>query len=313
MNGERLILIAGFFALVAWCAFLVWYFLGFAGIAFADDEDLFGENNAQYGRFDKYNRPLLELRRTGVHGWEYVQEGRTNIRDVIAESLDDYGREFGIGHVEGVGGWKEIASGGMAFVYGNSLHGPCGSGAIGCLPDYLTAKQAIVYDADTMASWPRSSKKEGVNHEEGHHIANFAEGYIHQGGQIKCAPLDTPQHRSFMNCGLTNNQVIDDYIRRIWAKSHYPPKLAGAWWGWNGQWFAYSCKFSENTTRVAVLVDDGSGVRWAGLTKPLSVDSNGCMGVGPLDGLNWIIGARYYLLPENALSAFRNPIEVEVR
>lgn len=276
-------------AVAAWLVFLAWFFVGTAR---ADDEDLFGENNTTYGRFDKYNPALLELRATGVSCWEYVQESSgANIRAAIVEAKAEAAAEFGFRVEERSGCWKQIASGGMAFVYGNSLHGPGGTGAIGIVDKYLTSGQQVVYDSAAMAAWGRNSQKEVVHHEDtGHVLGNFAEGYIHQGGQLKCAALDTPQRRSFMNCGLLNNQFIDDYIRATWAKSHYPDgfkpvcgpskSLSCAGTGRNAAgfyvWFCEPVR-DYKVTRISILRADGS---WTGVhLSSTDLDTNRCRGV----------------------------------
>lgn len=298
--------------LMAWLFFLIWFF---AGAARADDEDLFGENNAQYGRFDKYNPALLEMRRTGVSCWEYVQEpSGANIRDAIIETKAEAAAEFGFRVEERAGCWRHVASGGMAFVYGNSLHGPGGTGAIGIVDKYLTSGQQIVYDSAAMVMWPRSSQKEVVHHEDtGHVLGNFAEGYIHQGGQIRCAPLDTPQRRSFMNCGLLNNQFIDDYIRATWKKSHGNAPLTVFGTGMNAAgMYVYACNFESTATRLSVIYEDYGPRYWSGIIKEIKPDANGCMGIGEFEGMYVSPGRCYWLKQENAAGwkVSRNEVKV---
>lgn len=265
----------------------------------------------------------LELRAEALGVWQWSYEERCNqgnIFDAVQGAFVDTEVRYGVRSVGVAPANSPLTVQNNVSTCGADFTGRCGAGfAVACVGAdgaRFPVNCDAYYDGPYMATFVSlASKKSVVKHEYTHCRDGRAEGYCDvQESRSPCNTGVTCQPSpSIMGCGPNHPLDYSSYDDDAFKLRHYPPKLAGAWWGWNGQWFAYSCKFSENTTRVAVLVDDGSGIRWAGLTKTLSLDSNGCMGVGPADGLSWIVGARYYLLPENELSAFRNPVEVEVR
>ena len=229
---------------------------GFRAPAHADHQVVFEQ--APYGRLDQYNPVIRELRQTGVFRWRYVQDpGGIDRLGAVAQALDEISAEFGVYMLPDPSGFPIFSSGGADFIYGNNKHGACGSWAIGCVTEFPTDPK-IVVDAAAMAGWPLRSILEVLLHELFHELGNFAEGYreSYVYGVTSCAPVDDGGvvagiHRSLMNCGLFNAQVIDSYIRFAWAYSHYPAPVAGAAYSGGVVWYA---RTTANATRLAIIV-----------------------------------------------------------
>lgn len=183
-----------------------------------------------YGELDQYNPAIRELRDHGVFRWRYVQEpGGVNAIDDVLAALDRFSARYGVLMVhDPINGYNLVSTGGSNFIYGNGLHGACGSWAIGCITEF-PHKPATVLDTGTMAGWPQASRLEVWYHELLHTLSNLAEGYM-EGyiyGTTSCAPINDGGvvagiHRSLMNCGLFNAQVLDAYTDFAWGYSHNP-------------------------------------------------------------------------------------------
>ena len=246
--------------------------------AHADHEILFTAPG--FGTLDKFNPEITDLRLTGVHRWTYIQErGAANMLPAVITGLEETSAEFGVLMQYDPNGWRQIASSGLDFIYGNASHGACGSWAIGCIPDFLSGRQSAVYDSVAMAQWPVRSQTEVVLHETLHKVGNFAEGYRHD-TSTPCGG-NNRANRSVMGCGLLNAQFLGDYEREAWVLSHgvNRPSVYGHGRNEAGA-YIYWCNPESRASRVAIMAytpADG-GYRWTGEALPLRLDANRCQG-----------------------------------
>ena len=302
----------GHVTLRRYCARALWSTL-LAGLLFfhvpsiAHLDHILVFEQAPYGRLDKYNPAILELRQTNIFRWRYEQDaGGIDRLSAVAQALDEISADFGVFMLPDPAGFPIFSSAGGDFIYGNSRHGACGSWAIGCVTEFPTNPKVVV-DTSTMASWPLRSVLEVLLHELFHLAANLAEGY-REGyvyGTTSCAPVDDGGvvagiHRSLMNCGLLNAQVIDTYIRFAWAYSHFPSPVAGAALVVDqGRAAIFYAATDARATRIAVIIDRGTGPEWAGVYgSPCTVPGIVCGGVDvPL-----LPQTCYWAKAENSLS-----------
>jgi len=240
--------------------------------------------------YPENNPAMQELAATGVHRWTYVQEGPASLYGAISAGLEEAAADLGFGLEEVTDGWRQIASSGAAFVYGNSRHGACGAWATECLPDFQTSRQATVYDAVRMVVWPLRSQIAVVLHGGGGHaLGNFGEGYreAYVYGETSCAPLDLGGapvtawgvtvrgiHLGVMNCGLFNREYIDDWFRHAWVYAHgIEPPLVGwldqhpdgtSFVAWAGHDPAYpEFALDPKAKYVAAIFSDPDGSWWS--------------------------------------------------
>lgn len=257
----------------------------------ADHCKVFGCDDVMFGTYDRYNPAIQELRVTQTHRWNYVQEDRISILGAVVTGLEEYSAEFEIlMQYDASSPYVQYASGGMSFVYGNASHGPCGSWAIGCLPDF-PSKPHVVYDAIAMQPWPLRSQIEVVLHEIGHQIGNFGEGYRESYiyGEASCSGTNRA-NLSVMGCGLFNAQYIMGYEREAWAETH-GIRSRQDWekgTGNNGAPYLFWCLDPSEVKAynggwgkikwVALMAYGPSGYHYAGVRIPLVLDNNGCQG-----------------------------------
>lgn len=246
--------------------------------AHADHEILFTAPG--FGTLDKFNPEITDLRLTGVHRWTYIQErGAANMLPAVITGLEETSAEFGVLMQYDPNGWRQIASSGLDFIYGNASHGACGSWAIGCIPDFLSGRQSAVYDSVAMAQWPLRSQTEVVLHETLHKVGNLAEGY-RENSSVPCGGTSRA-NRSVLGCGLLNAQFLGDYEREGWALSHGPgqPPIYGHGYNDAGA-YIYWCNPDWKANRVAIMAYEfGTGAyRWTGEAVRVSLDGNRCQG-----------------------------------
>lgn len=177
-------------------------------------------------------------------------------------------------------------------------------GAVGCLAHSWPYNGQIDFDAPTMLGYAfPESIIAVIVHEICHQIATCEEQYAKQNG-IACVP----GWRDFMNCGPDSRHGFEFTEKERMKRILYPVRLASSstGYGFNGAWYVWACGFDRHARRLSVLVDrhDGRGVVWAGVYPKIVPDAaNGCMGVGPPEGLRIEVGATYLLKQETILSA----------
>lgn len=249
----------------------------------ADHQALFCGYNTSTGCLDVLNPAIVELRETGVHRFRIVQETSGSIEPAIRSGLQDYADRYAFFLVEDESSpYAQIMSGGTAFIYGNSLHGACGTWAIECLPNFPSTP-TVAYNANVMQLWGFGSQREVVYHGVCHQLANCAEGYMeaYVYGSVSAAPIDdggavivlaglinpaieqvsyTGQHRSVMNTGLFNRQDLDTYIDALWCLSHCIRNPAITDHGNYVTW----CDADPKDTAVAMTAWDGREERYVG-------------------------------------------------
>src|SRR3989304_3383708 len=73
--------------------------------------------------YPENNPAMQELAATGVHRWTDGREGPARLYGAISAGLEEAAADLGFGLEEGTDGWRQIASSGAAFVYGNARPG----------------------------------------------------------------------------------------------------------------------------------------------------------------------------------------------
>lgn len=296
-------------------------FLGLVlGILYIHTLPASGHHQGDFFPIDKqYYKLELKAETSGQWFWSYEERcNQGNVRDAVTQAFADTEVRYGVRSTQSTIINQPLVVQNNVSTCGADFTGRCGAGfAVACVGAdgaRFPVNCDAYYDGPYMATFVSlASKMSVVKHEYTHCRDGRAEGYCDV--QESSAPCNTgticQPSPSIMGCGPNHPLDYSSYDDSAFKVRHYPPKLPFAKWGWNGQWFAFSCNFSINTTRVALLVDEGTGIHWAGITKDLVKDNNGCMGIGPYDlaGFQWNTSAKYYLLPENALSAFHNPVE----
>ena len=257
-------------------AFVLGFFALVAAPVTADHQITFIHDT--YGDLAQYN-PIIKSRRgTATVYWSYEQDsGGVYAHAEVAQALQELSSDLGFFAVEVApgtpGALRIFSSGGVEFIYGNAKHGGCGTWAIGCVTEFPTDPKLVI-DTATMQPWGLRSRLEVALHELMHAIANLAEGYWEEYvyGAASCAPVDDGppyapgMHRSFMNCGLTNNQFVDWYVRFAWAYAHEIENPPPAWFGRHpdGTPFVYWENGSDSRARyVALVFSEPNGFWWS--------------------------------------------------
>lgn len=275
----------------------------------------------------------LQAERTGEWRWSYEQRcNQGDIRADVAGAFSDTETRYSIRSTQLTPSNAPLNIQNNVSTCGADFTGRCGAGfAVACVGAdgaRFPVNCDAYYDGPYMATfWSFESRKSVVKHEYTHCRDGRAEGYCDiQESRAPCNTGVTCQPSpTIMGCGPNHPLDYSSYDDAAFRLRHYPPKLTSLGYGFNGSWYTYACGLNdpkyEMVTHIAVLANFfGPTIQWTGVTIEIPYnsttgkrgDSNGCIGIGPREGLDIIIGARYFLLPENKLSNFRNPVETLV-
>jgi len=263
----------------------------------------------QYGgqSLARYSADSKRLRETGEWRWRYAQINACSgdLRPAVEAAIAQAAVVLKIRYIEDP-------------VNGIPMYGNCGSSALAlgvptggaCLCRGFPYDNSIDFDAATISLYPMITQVSIVFHElVGHAHAVWCEQYRYcqkPGGNFAPTAL-----LSFMNTGPLSRHGIDANEQAMWWRTMGSPELTNLGYGNNGAWYIYACDFHENATEVAALIDrrDGRGVVFAGVVKKIPTnsrgqpgDENGCMGIGPADGLVIEVGALYFEKQQNPAS-----------
>lgn len=204
---------------------------------------------------------VKEMRRSGVWLWCYRQEPQgQDILGPVATALEEWSEVTGVAMFpDCVSGNLQIASGGLAFVYGTGDRPGCGTASTACLPEY-GEKETIVYDAATMYLWGFRSQTSVALHEDGHALADLGEQYNHTQG-VFC----TGKPWTVMDCGLGHAVFIQPFDADNFRLFNFPPSVQGANLVGN---ILYYARTTDRATRIAIWFEQGGFFWWSGLYGP---------------------------------------------
>lgn len=253
-----------------------------------------------------YSTDNAALKQTGQWVWRFVDvKGCTSesIRQTVTDGINEAATAYGINIVER----DDLVS--SHAVYGNcgsTFASICGGPpVIGCLGRGFPYVNDVDISTDMAAYYDVSQRSIAMHEVIGHAMAVWNEQYLLDG------TFGNSQDVTIMNTGPNSRHDIVDgngvpapAEANRWWRTMGSPELTTTGYANNGAWYTYACGFDANATRVSVLVNrhDGKGLVWAGTIKQLVADKNGCMGIGPVDGLNITAGYAYYLKQENPSS-----------
>lgn len=244
------------------------------------------------------------LRNTGVWRWRFVPVSGCNsesIRPAIVAGFAQMSR-YGINITEADNdptAHAVYASCGAAFA------AVCGGPpVIGCLGRGYPYVNDIDISTD-MATFYDVSQRAIANHELHHATFVWNEQYKLDGS------FGSSNDVSIMNTGpLSRHDLSPVEDARVW-RTVGSPELKQTGYAFNGAWYVWACGFDANANRLSVLVNrnDGKGIVWAGVARPIPRDRNpdggdvnGCQGIGVQEGLNIVPGQVYFLKQENPAS-----------
>jgi hypothetical protein len=278
----------------------------------------------------QYYKLEQKLESTGQWLWSYEEKcNQGNIFDAVSTAMADTDRRYNsVSSQSPVINQPTIVQNNVSTC-GAEFTGYCGAGfAVAC----VGAKGArypvdcdAFYDGPYMATFiSLASKMSVVKHELTHCNSRRAEGYCDVVESMPpCNTGTTCQPSpSIMGCGPNHPLDYSSYDDSAFAVEHYPPKAPITGYAFLqptgasfGSWYVYACGLTDNTKQIAVLVNDGTGIKWSGTTVQAQADNNSlkCQGIGLKEGLQITVGFTYYIKFENKLSAFKSFNEVCVR
>ena len=254
----------------------------------------------------QYSTDNANLKRTGQWVWRFVDVKGCNsesIRKAVTDGINEAHTAYALDIVERDGDATAHA------VYGNcgsSFAAICGGPpVIGCLGRGFPYVNDVDISTDMAAYYDVSQRAIAMHEIIGHAMSVWNEQYLLDGS------FSNSNDVTIMNTGpLSRHDIVNPDGTPVsaeaarWWRTNGSPELTDTGYGYYGQWYIWACGFDFNATRVSVLVDyhDGAGLQWSGVIKPVVKDGNGCMGIGPDDGLNIVVGAAYYEKQENPSS-----------
>lgn len=247
----------------------------------------------------KYSADNATLKQTGVWRWRFVTVPGCN-SESIRPSI--------------VAGFSQMSRYGMQIIEADTdpnahaVYASCGSTfaaicggppVIGCLGRGFPYDNSIDISTD-MAAYYDVSQRAIALHELHHGTAVQNEQYLLNGS------FSSSNDVTIMNTGPNSRHDLGSAEDARWWRTMGSPELRTTGYGFNGTWYVWACGFDANANRLSVLVDrlDGAGIVWSGVARSVLKDANGCMGIGPPEGLNIVPGQVYYLKQENP-SSFR--------
>lgn len=241
---------------------------------------------------DRYNAHSQALRETGTWTWRFDKNPAClgDVRRYVDLAIADLSNTYGITFIE-----TPLSNHLIYQNCGPSLAARCGATNINCLGRGYPYDVTIDLSSD-LAGYFEVSSVSIVEHELLHAMATYNEQYKLDGSFSPSSDI------TVMNTGPLSRHYQQQADRERWWRTMGSPELKQLGYGFNGAWYIWACGFDANATRLSVLVDEGSGVKWSGVIVPLKPDRNGCQGIGVPEGLRIVVGSTYYLKAENAAS-----------
>lgn len=245
----------------------------------------------------KYSADNAQLKRDGSWRWRFVSVPGCNsesIRPAIVAGFSQMNR-YGMVITEAD---NDPTAHAVYASCGSTFAAICGGPpVIGCLGRGFPYDNSIDISVD-MAAYFDVSQRAIALHELHHGTFVWNEQYRLDGS------FGSSSDVSIMNTGpLSRHDLGPVEDARVW-RTMGSPELKVTGYGFSGAWYVWGCGFDANATRLSVLVNrnDGRGIVWAGVSRPIVKDANGCQGIGVVEGLNIVPGQVYYLKAENPAS-----------
>lgn len=275
--------------------------------------DLFQYNGQPLQQYSKDNAALKQV---GV--WEYRL---VNVKGCPADSITPAiiravtsTRRWGVNPVLSNSASAHVVYENCGASFANVCGGPP---VIGCLGRGFPYDNDVDISTDMAVYFDDSQEAIACHEICGHAMGVWNEQYKLDG------TFGSSSDVTIMNTGPLSRHKLGTAEDARWWRTMGSPELdrQNVGYDYNGAWFIWGCGFHFNTTRLSVLVDrhDGAGIVWAGVIKAIPTtngrlgDANGCLGIGPAEGLDIIPGNLYLLKQENPASYLVSHNEACVR
>lgn len=248
---------------------------------------------AGFGNLDRLNPASKTLRELAIFPWRYVVEpgcegpAADEVFETLQAAFTELSEKVNIYFIYDPGGWTLRGNCGAAFA------AVAGTGpVIGCLC------RNFPYNVDIdiniiMADYFRISQIAIWLHELLHALMTWNEQY---GLDFRASP----GWRDVMNTGSESRHLLEAVELERWARTVYPHPVAGAALVVDqGRAAIFYAATDARATRIAVIIDRGTGPEWAGVYGlPCTVPGIVCGGVDvPL-----LPQTCYWAKAENSLS-----------